>query len=119
MQLFGTQYRWTKTQRIRSSIGNVIDYKHISERFLENGALTLCQTCERQCKIPAPSIPVRFICYDYSDLKRDSRDDSSSERKSRDYTQAGGEIPKPSEKTADVTASVPPSPLPPNSKEYK
>ena len=99
MARYGTQYRWTKAQRIRSGYGRGVDYNNISKRFLEHGALSLCSTCARSCKIPSPSIPVRFTCYD--------------------YIQAGEEIPKPSEKTvAFPDAAALPSP-PPNSKERK
>ena len=62
---FGTDYRWTCAQNLRSAYGSTVDYGEISKRFLENGALELCQSCTRRCKIPAPSLPVRFVCYDY------------------------------------------------------
>jgi hypothetical protein len=93
MARFGTPYRWTRVQRTRSRNPGSVDYNEISRRFLENGALHLCESCLHICKIPAPNIPVRFTCYD--------------------YIQAGGDpIPKPSKKIAGPRPGMA-TPLPP------
>jgi len=91
---FGTQFRWTAAQKLRSGFGNGLDYREIAKRFIENGCLLMCSTCARECKMPAPTLPVAFTCYDY---------------------QAGGEVlPKPSERLvrqrAHASSEMPPRP---------